>query len=26
MSKTVIVDIRSDRFPDLTIPPGTYVV
>jgi hypothetical protein len=26
MAKTVIVDIRSDRFPDLTIPQGTYVV
>ncbi|ADB73944.1 cupredoxin domain-containing protein [Geodermatophilus obscurus] len=26
MSKTVIVDIRFDRFPEVTVPPGTYVV
>src|SRR5688500_4348282 len=26
MSETVIVDIRFDRFPEVTVPPGTYVV
>lgn len=26
MSRTVVVDIRFDQFPDVTVPPGTYVV